>query len=157
MYSLTSVQRHDVEQEQARDLGALQQVRTEGDGSADVVRHHVRSVQRPVAQERRQPPPLGDEIDRVLGAFRGCAVPRHVPQEHAVLLAQCLRHRRPHLRGPGRAVAQHDVARGGPVRRFEHPGGDADGVGRAGVAVRVEALVPEVDEDGRRQLGPGVR
>ena len=66
----------------------MQQVGTQGDRAAVVVRHDVRTLQSPVVEEVGERITLDVQRDPMIGILRRAAVPRHVPQVHRELGGQ---------------------------------------------------------------------
>ncbi len=101
-------QRHRIDQSQRPVAGAVQQMRPQRDGAAEVMGDHERFVQPPVAQQLGEDPALGGQGHILVRGLARHPVAGHVPDEHLVLTCERTRDGTPDEGGERRAVQQDD-------------------------------------------------
>ncbi|MNG02509.1 hypothetical protein D3C84_855410 [compost metagenome] len=99
-------QRHRVNQCQAAVILAIEQVRAQCCGAAEVVGHHVGAIQAPMLQKLRQQLVLHTERDIVVG-LRRLPIAQQIEVVDAVSRHEIRRDPVPHERRKGRAMHEH--------------------------------------------------
>jgi hypothetical protein len=119
---------HRVDQGERAVAGAVQQVRAQGDGAAEVMGGDEGTPlgQAPEREQLGEDPALGGEGDVLARELLRLAVAGHVPDEHLVIAGEGAGDGPPHVRREGRPVQQdHRV----PVGRTEAIPVDLAGTG----------------------------
>src|ERR1700733_4225596 len=98
--------------------------------TAEVMRDHAGTVQRPAVQQRRERLRLAGEIDRILGSLGGPAVARHVPGVDGEVRRERIGVWTPDFGGERGAMTEHhrgtvpnrspDDRTPGPLKRIAH-------------------------------------